>query len=191
MRSSQGVTLIELMVTVAVAVILMTVAIPSFRDTIIRNRLTNAANTFMGALNYARTEAIRRNQNITLCKSSDGNACLTTGKNWETGWIAFIDTNRDGTRETGSSTNETLLRVWPALPSGYSLRPNANFDNFLRYNPRGEANNIGTFAICHQNQRVGAKAIVITRTRPRLGHDSNNNRIPENDAGDIASCFTS
>ncbi|QIK36822.1 prepilin-type N-terminal cleavage/methylation domain-containing protein [Caldichromatium japonicum] len=191
MRSARGVTLIELLVTVAIAVILMTAVVPSFRDTFIRNRLTNITNTFMGALTYARTEAIRRGQSITLCKSSDGNACTSSGKNWEIGWIAFIDSDRNGTRDTASSSTETVLRIWPSLPTGYTLRPNANFDNFLRYNPRGEANNLGTFAICHQNQLVGAKAIVIDRPRPRLGHDSDNNRIPEDYSGDIASCFTS
>ncbi len=191
MRSSQGVTLIELMVVLAIAAIMLTVAVPSLRESFTRNRLTNQANTFMAALNLARTEAIRRGQSVTLCKSSDGNSCQTTGKNWEIGWIAFVDTDKNGTRNTGSGSTETLLRAWPALPSGYSLRPNANFDNFLRYNPRGEANNQGTFAICYNNQRVDAKAIVITRLRPRLGHDRNGNRIPENDAGDISSCFTS
>jgi len=192
MRSStRGFGLVELMVTLSVVVILMAVAVPSFRDTFIRNRLTSQVNTFMAALTYARAEAIRRGQSVTLCKSSDGQSCTSSGKNWEIGWIAFVDRDSNGTRATGSTSTETLLRAWPALPTGYTLRPNQNFDNFLRYTPRGEANNLGTFALCHDNQRVGAKAIVITRLRPRLGHDSNNNRIPENDSGDIASCFTS
>ncbi|MCX7607927.1 MAG: GspH/FimT family protein [Anaerolineales bacterium] len=150
------------------------------------NRLTSATNEFMAALNFARSEAIKRGQSVTLCKSSTGTSC-TASSNWEQGWIAFVDANANGSLDSG----ETVLRVWPALPAKYSLRPNNNFNNYLRYDPRGAANNLGTFAICYNNQKVGAKAIVITRLRPRLGLDSNGNKIPENDSGDITSCFTS
>jgi type IV fimbrial biogenesis protein FimT len=101
-----------------------------------------------------------------------------------------VDCDGDGTQDKDSC--EETLRTWPALPEGYTLRPNNNFDNYLRYDPQGAANNIGTFALCYQEKREGAKAIVITRLRPRLGIDSNGNQIPETDSGDdIASCFTS
>ncbi len=183
----RGFTLIELMVTVSVAAVLLGLGVPAFRQTIISNRLTSAANEFMAALTYARSEAIRRGVPVALCKSSDGANCSLGGNKWESGWMAFVDANRDGKWNSG----EEILRVWPALPDGYTLRPNNNFDNYLRYDPQGAANNLGTFAVCYQNQTQGAKAIVITRLRPRLGKDTNGNRIPETDSGDIASCFTS
>lgn len=180
-----GVTLVELMVTIAVASILLTVAVPSFQDAIQRNRLTSATNNFVVSIHYARTEAIKRGRTITLCKSSSGTSCATgTGTFWENGWIAFVDTDADGTLDTG----ETLLRAWPSLPTGYTLRPNNNFANFLRYNPRGEANNIGNFAVCYNNQLVGSKVVVITRLRPWLGMDQDGDRIPENKDGEISSC---
>lgn len=59
-----GFTLIELMVTIAVAAILLAVAVPSFRHLIISNRLTTAANEVVTALTVARSESIKRNANV-------------------------------------------------------------------------------------------------------------------------------
>jgi type IV fimbrial biogenesis protein FimT len=182
MKKNKGTTLIELMVTITIATILISIAIPSFRDLIIRNRLSAATNDLVAGINYARAEAIKRGISMTLCKSSSGTAC--DGAEWENGWIAFTDLNADGDLDTG----ENILRVWSSLPTDYTLRPNNNFVNFIRYNALGEANNIGTFAVCHDNESAKAKAIVVTRLRPRLGLDTNGNGIPEADSGDIDSC---
>jgi len=195
MNTSQrysGFTLIELMITVSVAAILLSVAAPSFRDTVVRNRLTTATNEFMATINYARSEAIKSGKSVTICKSSSGTGCTTTDSEWENGWIAFLDDNANGTLNTG----ETLLRVWSAMPTGYTLRTNStNFTNFMRYSPLGAvANNSvgGTFAICYNNQTTDAKTIAITQLRPRLGVDTNGDRIPEKDnngaSTNISSC---
>ena len=66
-RSDGGFTLVELMITLAVAVILVTVAIPSFRDTLARNELITTTNAWVGAINAARAEAVKRNQSVALC----------------------------------------------------------------------------------------------------------------------------
>ncbi len=187
MSGRSGFTLVELMVALAVAAVLLGLAVPSFRETVISNRLTSTVNEFMAALTYARSEAIKRGQRVWLCKTEDGATCKEGGNQWETGWLVFLDKNGDEEWTAG----DEVLKVWPALPQGFTLRPNNNFDNYLYYTAHGEANNLGTFAVCYNNQTIGAKAIVITRLRPRLGLDSNDNRIPENDSGDIASCFTS
>ena len=73
-----GFTLIELMVTIAIAAILLGIAIPSFTDTIASNRLTTSANELVTALNLARSESVKRGVRTTLCKSTDGSSCVTT-----------------------------------------------------------------------------------------------------------------
>lgn len=70
-RINSGFTLIELMVTIAVAAVLLTVAIPSFRDLLARNELTTTANAWVGALSTARAEAVKRNQSVALCGDDD------------------------------------------------------------------------------------------------------------------------
>jgi type IV fimbrial biogenesis protein FimT len=188
MRNQKGVTLIELMVALTVASILLGAAIPSFQQTIINSRLSTIANEFMSSINYIRSEAIKAGRSVTLCKSTDGSSCSTSNTvYWDSGWIAFLDLDADGALDTG----ETILRTWPALGSLYTLR-SSEFTNFIRYNSQGAAISQGTFAVCNNSAEVGAKAFVITWTRPRMAIDTNSDRIPETDIdnsnGNITSC---
>ncbi|KAF1709464.1 pre-pilin like leader sequence [Pseudoxanthomonas kalamensis DSM 18571] len=88
-RQNDGFTLIELMVTVAVLAILVTLAVPSFTSLINSNRLTGQANSLVADLQLARSEAIRRNRTITVCRSTDGATCAGATGAWET-WLTVI-----------------------------------------------------------------------------------------------------
>ena len=72
-----GFTLIELLVTLAVLGIVMTLAVPAFGDFIKSNRLKTAAFDLLVSLNYARSEAIKRNADATLTPAGSG---------WSDGW---------------------------------------------------------------------------------------------------------
>lgn len=96
-RAAAGFSLIELLVTIAIVAILVGVALPSFRDTITRNRIAGATNDFIAGLNYARTEALRRNGSAGLCPTDDGLQC---GKGWAKKWMVF----------QGDPTDPTVLR---------------------------------------------------------------------------------
>ncbi|TNF61933.1 MAG: prepilin-type N-terminal cleavage/methylation domain-containing protein, partial [Burkholderiales bacterium] len=75
MRLQSGFTLIELMVTITVLAVLLGVGVPSFQATIQGNRITTAANDLVAALQYARSEAVRRGVNVTVCSSNDQSTC--------------------------------------------------------------------------------------------------------------------
>lgn len=187
MNKQNGVTLIELMTALAVAAILMSIAIPSFRQSIINNRLASITNEFISGINFARSEAIKLGRSVTLCKSTDGSSCSTDNAEfWEDGWIAFADLDADGVVDTSE-----ILRTWPALDASYTLR-SSEFPDSLRYNPQGASTGDGTFAVCHDSSEAGATALIITRLRPRSGIDSDNDQIPETDVdgsnGNIGSC---
>jgi type IV fimbrial biogenesis protein FimT len=83
-----GFTIIELMVTVTLASILLAIAVPSFRGMMANNRVVTQSNDFVGALNFARSEAITRNTNVTLCRvaTAAATACAGSLSPWAN-WI--------------------------------------------------------------------------------------------------------
>lgn len=84
-----GLSLIELMVTIAVLAIVTTVAVPSMRGVINGNRITAATNDMVGMVQAARMEAIRRNSRVTLCPTQNGTTCA--GTNWRRTVILAAD----------------------------------------------------------------------------------------------------
>ena len=93
MLNQRGVTLVELMVTLAVLGVLATLSAPSFRQTIHNYRLDNYGNSLVAASRVARSEAIKRNASVRLCPSADGLTCTTDGQ-WERGWIILQGTTQ-------------------------------------------------------------------------------------------------
>lgn len=180
---SLGFTLIELMVTITIAAILLGIAIPSFTSVISSNRLTTSANELVTALNLARSEAVKRGQQVVVRK---------TGTNWENGWQVFVDIDRSTSAKENvfDAGTDIELRVYSALPTNYTLRGNNNFVNFIRYQPDGRSSNNGSFAVCNGGNITGAKLIIVnTVGRVRQGPDADNDGIPEKDGGaEITSC---
>lgn len=116
-NKTKGFTLIELLVTLAVAAIIATIAVPGFSELMRSNRAVTDVNKLVTALNYTRSEAVRRGERVTLCPSSDGSSCAA-GTDWVDGWIAFSDPDASGAPAADGSD---LLRVWNGLAIGATL----------------------------------------------------------------------
>jgi len=174
-RFQFGFSLLELMVTVAVLAITITAALPSFTSTIQNNRLTSQANQFISALQLARNSAVSRNQRITLCKSSDGSSCTTSG-DWSQGWIIFIDSNSNATVDSG----EELLRVQTSLGGNTTLNGETDVADYISYVATGASQlsngdiQQGNLVLCDARGFVSqTKAINLNSTgRPRTGDAS-------------------
>lgn len=79
-RHERGFTLVELMITMTIALVLLMIAVPSFKSITLSNKLTTTANDLVNAINVARMEAVKRNSNTQLCSnSSSANSSDTLG----------------------------------------------------------------------------------------------------------------
>ena len=117
MKKPAGFTLIELMVVIAIVSILMTLAVPSFRQMIQSNTISSNVNNFLADMRFARSEAIRRGGGVIMCRSDapeaaspvcgSGSGPGTNG--WVSGWIIFLDADNDLTRTASSA--DPVLRV--------------------------------------------------------------------------------
>ena len=106
-------TLLELMVVLAVASILLSVGVPSFRDVIMDNRLADQANSFVTSVNAARSYAVRYQRNASICVTADYDAAVPTcdaGTDWSSGWIVWVDKDRDSVADANEiiSVHEPL-----------------------------------------------------------------------------------
>jgi type IV fimbrial biogenesis protein FimT len=113
---ARGFTLVELMVTIGVAAIVIGLAVPSFVTTIRESQMTAASNDLVSTFQLARSEAIKRNLPVTVCRTSGFNdpapAC-GTGEGWHEGWIAFVDGTLAAPDPNGAiDAGEEVLRRW-------------------------------------------------------------------------------
>lgn len=115
-QNHEGFTLIELMVVIAVLVIFVMIALPSFSVLMSKNRTTSAANELLYSLQIARSEAVKRNIAVSLCPSKNQTTCSGDG-NWHLGWIIFIDVNENGVMSSG----DTIIKAQGALDSSLTF----------------------------------------------------------------------
>lgn len=141
----RGFTLVELLVTIAVAAVILAIGVPSFRGTIASNRLTSLTNDLVGTLAQARSEAIRRGVRITVCMSTNGTACATVG-DWSAGWIVFVDTTRAGLT-AAVDAGETVLSYTQPTPTNTVVRGGASVAQYVSFSSDGTARTLAGGAL--------------------------------------------
>lgn len=161
-----GVTLVELLTTVAVFSILLGIGLPSYAYLASSMRLSGLTNDMVTSLNLARSEAIKQGVRVTVCKSSNPMdtipACNASGT-WQQGWLVFVDNGKPGELDGA----DQLLRV---QEGGRDASITAsNFSEYVSYMPSGVSrgpNNLpnGTFNIC----LAGNKRKIILNSTGRI-----------------------
>lgn len=168
-KNNTGFTLIELMVTVAIAGILLGIGLPSFSSALSKSRLATTANELLTALNLAKSEAIKRGVQVTVRRKG------STASQWEQGWTVFVDINGNGlldlsstegctTNSDGSPKEDCILRDYDALSNGYTLiTGNSTYQDYAAYLATGMSKFTtgDTFRLCQGSDTANSRAIAV------------------------------
>lgn len=143
-KNERGFTLVELMITLSVAAILLTLAVPSFTEMVANNRMTTNANQFVTAMNFARSEAIKRNAAIDV---------TATGGSWSNGWTVTV--NSDG----------TVLNTFEALAGSASFT-SAGGNTAFQYQASGRVTPAAgdTLTLCDDRAGETGRTVTVTNT---------------------------
>jgi len=177
MNREKGFTLVELMTTIGIGAMLVSMAVPGMQAIAMNSKQRSGVNELVSAMHLARNTAITTNSRVTLCASSSGASCESVA--WDEGWIAFIDLDSDQTVDV----NETILRAGPKS-EGLEIE-SAQFSSFLMYRPNGRimnaatATNVGEFSICDKRGAEHVRIIAIDLSgRPRMSEYSTLSSLP-------------
>lgn len=165
--SEQGLTLIELLVVIALVAVITAIGVPSYQSVLRFNRTAAEANALVGDLSLARSEAIKRGINVTLCPAAANGTnyqCLANGAAWEGGWAVLV-----GNQNAPASTP---LRIQNSLQTAFgsadALTSNIS-PTFVTFDRYGFTSSAQTIAL-RNTGGTDAPCIVISQTgRVRSG----------------------
>jgi type IV fimbrial biogenesis protein FimT len=132
----RGFTLLELIVTMSIAAILLAIGIPSFRYVTTADRISGEVNSLLGDMQYARAEAIKEGQTITICAAATDDTSCSGADTWEAGWLVY---SGNGTQPAASAD---ILMVRGAFDGGDTFRPADGSTSAVQFNREGFAPNL-------------------------------------------------
>ncbi len=151
-KKLRGVTLIELIVSLAILVVLLNLALPSFQSAIAGSALKSATNDLMTSIAQTRSTAIKVGRRATMCRSENGTQCAAAG-NWQTGWIIFSDLTRAGAT-ANVDAGDTINFAYPAVATDIVIVGANGFTQYISFSPDGQgrtntgASLLGRIRVC-------------------------------------------
>lgn len=179
---TEGFTLLELLVTVAVGSILLFVGVPSLTEFISSSRATQQASYISSALQMARMSAIESGQVIGVCPAKpDLSGCTTS---WNGALMVFIDADENDSYSSG----DTILNSAEAAPS--SISRTFNNGDIVLYQAEGHTADFGTFTVCDSSKSAKyARSVVINlQGRVKQSRDYDGDGVHEYPKGTALSC---
>lgn len=176
--AERGFTLVEVLTTLAVLGVSLSLVVPSLAGVAQSSRSASAINELVATLHIARSEAIARNSRVVVCPSEDGLHCGDV--TWDAGWIRFVDTNGDYRPDA----DKPVLGASPALAA---LRIHTDtFDTALGFGPSGGVvvpDGLaagGDFTFCPGATDQGAQVLVLSALgQPILTRQRADGRQPD------------
>jgi len=143
MRRQTGFTLIELMVTLSVVIILLSAATLGYFSLVSRGTRDAVLSDLSFSLSLARTEAVKRSTTVSVCPSTDGDAC---GGTWSNGWLMFV--NDDADEPPARDAGEDILRLFQTGRGGFTVASTAGIASGVTFRGRGTPTSTGTITVC-------------------------------------------
>ena len=173
---NRGFTLIELMVTLTIATVLVSLSV-SIPKLLQHETITSETNSLIADLSLTRSEAVKTGEQVLICKTQDQLQCSRSG-NWNAGRLIFIDKNKNYQKDPG----EQIIRVRQSLPSFLSLKSTAwgpGNGRYLSYQPTGFIEQNGTFTFCDRNRSARPRGVIYIQSgRSRISYQGST-RNPE------------
>lgn len=166
---AHGFTLLEALVVVALLGTLLALAAPTLTDLREKHQMQSQGEHLLGSLMLARSEALRRQQRVTLCVRAADDSCANEGS-WAQGWLVFVDANDNAARDS----QEVILQAQERLPSFLTLRGNSSVNRYVSYGPEGRSQTVtgafqaGTLTLCRNGQLASWRVVINAVGKPRL-----------------------
>ncbi len=157
--TQRGFSLAEMMATIAIAAVTATLAVPSMKNLVDDGQRTTGTNKLISTLHAARSVAITRNEQVTICASSDAEHC--NNAQWQDGWIYFVDHNHDRHVDTG----DEVLGAVNGIADITIL--SQDFERFLAFRPNGQimvdttAENSGEMLLCDDRGPGFSRSLIL------------------------------
>ena len=164
-----GWTLLEALVVMAVLGLLLSLAAPALSGLRQQHQLQAQAEALLDSLRLARSEALRRQQRVTVCARANDGACDASGA-WPQGWLVFADSNDNAQRDA----DEPLLEVRGPLPAALRLKVSSTVRGYFSYSAEGRSQSTqgafmaGTWSFCKPGTDAGWQVVSNALGKPRL-----------------------
>jgi type IV fimbrial biogenesis protein FimT len=167
--AARGFTLTELLITVTIVGVASVIGLPLLTQFTEDAAVSTQADLVLDALNYTRSEAVKRNARVTMCRSTTGTSCTTGGTagDWRGGWIVFVDDSAAGTVATVDA-GETVLRAQSVFSGRGKLLATGNITNYVSYTSNGQTRfdasvaHVGNFYFCGNSAKTKRRMIALT-----------------------------
>ena len=168
-RHGAGFGLLELLAVLSVLGVLLSLAAPGLAGLREQHRLQAQAEDLLSVLQWARTQALQRQQRVTVCTATPAGTCDPSG-HWRQGWLVFEDANADARRDP----QEALLQQRPAMPEAVQATGNSLVARYVSYSAEGRGQLVsgafqaGTITLCRQGLAQGWRLVINALGTPRL-----------------------
>ncbi|MEM9302583.1 MAG: GspH/FimT family pseudopilin [Pseudomonadota bacterium] len=158
-KTERGITLLEMLVTLAIAAVLLGLGVPSFERMLVAAELRTRSQELVFGAMRAREHAVIFRTHVVLCPSIDGATCLAE-PHWHRGWISFEDTDDDRALDP----SERLIEQHVASARGITL-VSSRSRRRMRFYPAGWAwGSNTTIRVCAPGNRIPGRRLILSGT---------------------------